>query len=119
MSVRAYFILRDDNNLKIPHYLLSTTGPYLFRSEAERFARVITAATGYRCCLSVIEIERMLGEVVRFNGRWLITNVWDIRATDNGFLGEVIVNGKLYMVQRSPEDPWQAVDQAQNNTRPV
>ena len=115
MGVKAFLILRKDSDSRIPRYLLSSTGPYLFRSEAENFIRVIRAATGYNCSLSVIEIERMLGEVVRFNGRWLITNVWDIIPTKNGFMGKAVINGKKVIVQRSLENPWQAVEPSRSD----
>jgi hypothetical protein len=116
MPVNAYIILRE-SELKIPHYFRSLTGPYLFRAEAEKYAAVITSAASISCRLNTIAIERMLGEAVRFNDRWLVTSVWNIRPTPSGFEGEVIIDGKLYKVQRSePDQPWLVVEQVAKAT---
>lgn len=110
MPVNGFIILRDGNQ-RIPPYFRSLTGPYLFRSEAEGYASVITAATNEHCSLSQIAIERILSEPVRFNGNWFVTNVWNIRSVSGGFEGEVIIKGALYSVLRNePDKPWQVIE---------
>ncbi len=111
MPVNAYIILRE-SELKIPRYFRSLTGPYLFRAEAEKYAALITSATSVFCRLNTIAIDRMLGEAVRFNDRWLVASVWNIRPITGGFEGEVITGGKLYRVRRSePDQPWLVLEQ--------
>lgn len=107
MAVNGFFIIRDSHELKLPHYSHSSTGPYLYRSEAEMMANVIASATGNPCRIYFISIERMLDEVVHFNTDWLITSVWNVRTVDGCFEGEAIIQGKRYTVRRTANKPWQ------------
>jgi hypothetical protein len=106
MPVDAYIILRGEN-ARIPDRFRSLTGPHLFRSEAEKYARLIAATTGKPCCLSKIHIERILGEPVRFNERWLVANIANIQLSSIGFEADVIIGGRRYRARRSSaEDKW-------------
>ena len=118
MPVDAYVIIRD----KSPgssDYLRAFTGPYLFRSEAEKYAGVITAVTSRHCRLNIIATDRMLSEVVRLNDSWIVTNVWRIGRTSGGFEGDVIVAGRSYRVRRSdPDKPWHLAEKSLEGVGP-
>ncbi len=110
MAVKAYMILREERDPETPRSLLSLTGPYLFRSEAEQFADVIRTATNKGWHLSVIFIERMLREPVKIDDGWMVTNIWNISSTARGFQGEVVIDRKLHQVQRGDfTEPWKLV----------
>ena len=110
MSVKAYIITTQGKGTKLPHYFLSSIGPYLFRAEAEAQAQVITAATGRQCQLNVIHTSRILNDIVRSDSEWLTVNIWNIKASGSGFQGEAIIQGRVHIVQRSSDGgPWSIV----------
>jgi hypothetical protein len=110
MSAKAYIILKGANAPRLQSCVLSLTGPYLFRAEAEAFATAISAACGSPCQISTIMIERALLEVVKNDDRLLVTSVWNIAETQEGFAGEAILSGMPTRVQRvHPDQPWQVI----------
>ena len=118
MPVDAYVIIRD-KSARNSDYLRAFTGPYLFRSEAEKYAEVITAVTSRLCRLTIIATDRMLSEVVRLDDSWYVTNVWRIGQISGGFEGDVIVAGRSYKVRRSdPNEPWHLAEKGWEGVGP-
>jgi hypothetical protein len=112
MAVKAYFIHRAKDSPPIPRHLRGLTGPYLFRSEAEQYSQVISAASGVSCQISTIEVRRILGDVVCVGTRLIIADVWNIKSTQSGFSAEVLIQGKLCTLHREgPGDTWHCAEQ--------
>jgi hypothetical protein len=112
MSVKGYILLRAIGALPIPRHFRGLTGPYLFLSEAQQSIQVIGAATGIACQISTIQVRRILAEVVHLGGRFRIADVWNITSTQGGYIGEVTIGGRCYIVQRTNSDEvWHCVEQ--------
>ena len=117
MSVKAYLILKGPKTRKLPDEFRSLTGPYLFRCEAEKFARAITTATGEPCQISTINLDRVLSDVVKTETGWTVSHVWNIRASEGGLIGDTVVKGKALKVERvNGEEPWKAIEPSRTET---
>jgi hypothetical protein len=88
--------------------------PYLFRLEAVEIAELMTVVSGKLHWIINTEMADMLSALVRFNGRELITDIWNISSVGDGFEADTVIEGHLYKVQHLlPFEPWGVVP-AQN-----
>lgn len=105
MTVKAY-VVRSNDDLWIK--------PYLFRLEAVEIAELMTVVSGKLHWIINTEMADMLSALVRFNGKELITDIWNISPVGDGFEADTVIEGHLYKVQHLlPFEPWGVVP-AQN-----
>lgn len=105
MTVKAY-VVRSNDDMWIK--------PYLFRLEAVEIAELMTVVSGKLHWIINTEMADMLSALVRFNGRELITDIWNISSVGDGFEADTVIEGHLYKVQHLlPFEPWGVVP-AQN-----
>ena len=101
MKVKAYTVRSND---------YQWVKPYLFRSEATEIAEIMTVVSGTQHWLIETEMECLLNTLVRFNDKELIVDVWNIKAVDDGFEADALIEGRMYKVQHLfPFEPWSIV----------
>ncbi len=116
MPVNGYIIHKKPGSSNLPRHFLASTGPYLFRAEAERLAQAITDGTGIDCHVSIIPVQRLLDQQVMIDNKTVVTSIWEIAARDEGFCGKAFVEGNLHPIQRNSADQsWRILTESQNH----
>lgn len=105
VTVKAYIVRSND---------YQWIKPYLFHLEAVEIAELMTVVSGKLHWIVNTQMEDMLNALVRFKGKELITDIWNISPVGDGFEADAILEGRLYKVQHLfPFEPWSVV-QAHN-----
>lgn len=101
MTVKAYIVRSND---------YQWIKPYLFHLEAVEIAELMTVVSGKLHWIVNTQMDDMLNALVRFKGKELITDIWNISPVGDGFEAVAILEGSLYKVQHLfPFEPWSVV----------